>query len=49
VIGYILLGAAFIFLLFLLPLFAQTGLSAAEMSTATSSYELNWDSQLLAI
>lgn len=44
VVGYILLGAAFIFLLFLLPLFAQTGLSAAEMNSATSSYGLNWDS-----
>lgn len=43
VIGYILLGAAFIFLLFLLPLFAQTGLSEAEMNSATNSYTLEFD------
>lgn len=42
-IGYILLGAAFIFLLFLLPLFAQTGLSEAEMNSATNSYTLEFD------
>ena len=42
-IGYILLGAAFIFLLFLLPLFAQTGLSEAEMNSATNSYSLEFD------
>ena len=46
VIGYILLGAAFIFLLFLLPLFAQTGLSEAEMNSATASYALEFDAPL---
>lgn len=45
-IGYILLGLAFITLLFALPLFAQYGLSEAEMESATSSYALNIDSPL---
>lgn len=40
VIGYIILGLAFITLLVTLPLFAQTGLSQAEMDSATSSYYL---------
>ncbi|MBR3138588.1 glycosyltransferase family 39 protein [Candidatus Saccharibacteria bacterium] len=40
IIGYIILGLAFIALLFTLPLFAQNGLSEAEMDSATSSYYL---------
>ena len=40
VIGYILLGITFLALLFPLPLIAQTGLSDAEMDSATSSYYL---------
>ena len=40
VIGYILLGASFIALLFVLPTFAQNGLSEAEISSATNSYYL---------
>lgn len=40
VIGYVLLGAAFIVLLFMLPLIAQRGLSEAEIESATSSYYL---------
>ena len=43
VIGYILLGAAFVFLLLLLPLFAQTGLSVDEMESAKISYNLELD------
>lgn len=39
-IGYILLGLAFVALLFSMPLIAQTGLSDAEMASATSSYYL---------
>ena len=39
-IGYILLGASFIALLFILPTFAQNGLSQGEMNSATSSYYL---------
>ena len=39
-IGYVLLGAAFIALLVCLPMFAQTGLSEAEINSATSSYYL---------
>ncbi len=42
-IGYILLGLAFIVLLFTLPLIAQTGLAQAEMDSATSSYYLGKD------
>ena len=45
-IGYVLLGLAFVTLLFSLPLFAQYGLSEAEMASATSSYALNIDSPL---
>lgn len=41
IIGYILLGLAFTILLFSLPLFAQYGLSEAEMKSATISYNLN--------
>ena len=40
VIGYTVLGVAFVALLFTLPLFAQNGLSDAEMSSATNSYYL---------
>ena len=40
IIGYVVLGAAFIILLFTLPLFAQNGLSDAEVSSATNSYYL---------
>lgn len=40
IIGYVLLGIAFIVLLFSLPRIAQTGLSDAEMNSATSSYYL---------
>jgi len=43
VIGYIILGLAFIGLLVSLPLFAQKGLSQAEMDSATSSYYLGKD------
>lgn len=46
VIGYVVLGAAFIFLLFLLPLISQSGLSEAEMKSATSSYYLRVDAPL---
>ncbi len=44
VIGYIILGLAFVTLLFGLPLFAQSGLSDAEMESAASSYALNIES-----
>ena len=40
VIGYILLGTFFAGLLIGLPLIAQTGLSEAEIESATSSYYL---------
>ena len=43
IIGYVVLGLAFILLLFLLPLFSQFGLSEAEMESATSSYYLNFN------
>ena len=46
VIGYILLGIAFVSLLFVLPLFAQYGLSDAEMESAVSSYALSYDAPL---
>ena len=46
VIGYVLLGIAFISLLFALPLFAQYGISEAEMYSATSSYYLQIDAPL---
>lgn len=46
VAGYIVLGIAFIILLLTLPLFAQTGLSEAEMQSAVSSYELGLDAPL---
>ncbi len=40
VIGYIVLGLAFVTLLFILPLIAQYGLSQAEMDSATKSFGL---------
>ncbi|MBR3236284.1 glycosyltransferase family 39 protein [Candidatus Saccharibacteria bacterium] len=43
VIGYIVLGLAFLFLLILLPTIAQTGLSEAEINSASSSYYLGKD------
>ena len=46
VTGYVVLGVAFMALLFTLPLFAQNGLSEAEMSSATSSYSLGKDGLL---
>ena len=45
-IGYILLGLAFTTLLFILPLFAQHGISEAEMDSATSSFYLKADAPL---
>ena len=45
-IGYILLGLAFILLLFSLPLFAQNNLSEAEMDSAASSYALSIDAPM---
>jgi hypothetical protein len=45
-IGYIILGLAFVALLFGLPLIAQTGLSDAEMDSAVISYGLNADAPL---
>lgn len=42
-IGYVLLGLAFVMLLVLLPFFAQNGLSEAEISSATNSYYLGKD------
>lgn len=46
VIGYTLLGLAFIGLLFGLPLISQSGLSTAEMESATNSYRLGVESAL---
>ncbi|MBR2855597.1 glycosyltransferase family 39 protein [Candidatus Saccharibacteria bacterium] len=43
IIGYVILGLAFVGLLVSLPLFAQTGLSEAEMESATNSYYLGRD------
>ena len=42
-IGYVLLGLAFIGLLFLVPLIAQKNLSSSEMESAVSSYNLEPD------
>lgn len=39
-IGYILLGLAYILMIFALPLFSQEGLSDSEIASATSSYHL---------
>ncbi|MBR3386230.1 glycosyltransferase family 39 protein [Candidatus Saccharibacteria bacterium] len=46
VIGYALLGLAFVGLLFGLPLIAQVGLSDTEMQSAVGSYALNFDAPL---
>ena len=46
IIGYVLLGLAFVGLLFGLPLVAQYGLSDAEMQSAVSSYNLSIDAPL---
>ncbi len=46
VIGYIILGLAFISLLFTLPFVSQTGITDAEMSSAVNSYALNIDAPL---
>ena len=46
VIGYLILGIAFVALLFGLPLVAQTGLTEAEMDSAVTSYGLNIDAPL---
>lgn len=40
-LGYIVLGLAFVALLFIMPLVANKGISEAEMDSATSSYYLN--------
>ena len=40
IIGYIVLGLLFTALLLTMPLFAQNGLSQAEIDSATSSYYL---------
>ena len=40
VIGYVVLGLAFVALLFMMPVVAQAGLSEAEIESATSSYYL---------
>ena len=47
IIGYVILGAAFIALLFILPFFSQYGLSDSEMESATSSFELEADAPLM--
>ena len=46
IIGYILLGLAFAGLLFTLPIFAQTGLSAAETESSVISANLGMNSIL---
>ena len=43
VIGYVILGIAFIVLMFYLPFFVQNGLSEAEIESATNSYYLGRD------
>lgn len=43
IIGYSILGLAFVGLLFFMPTIAQTGLSEAEMESATASYHLGKD------
>lgn len=45
-IGYILLGLAFVLLLFALPLFAQNNLSEAEINSVESSYALSIDAPM---
>lgn len=46
IIGNVLLGVAFIALMFLLPAIAQKGLSTAEMNSAVDSYYLGSDAVL---
>lgn len=46
IIGNVLLGVAFIALMFLLPAIAQKGLSTAEMNSAVNSYYLGSDAVL---
>ena len=46
VIGYVVLGVAFVTMLLVLPLIAQTGLSEAEIDSATSSFYLGRDGVL---
>ena len=46
VIGYVVLGLAFVLLLFMLPVYAQYGLSEAEIDSATSSYGLGFDAPM---
>ncbi|MBQ3432675.1 glycosyltransferase family 39 protein, partial [Candidatus Saccharibacteria bacterium] len=46
IIGYVLLGAAFIGLLLVLPLVSQSGLTQAEMDSAVSSYALSYDAPM---
>lgn len=46
IIGYSLLGAAFVALLILLPFSSQMGLSSAEMDSAVSSYALDIDAPM---
>lgn len=43
IIGYVILGLAFLTMLFLLPMIAQHGLSSDEIESATSSYYLGKD------
>ncbi len=43
IIGYVILGLAFITIMFLLPSIAQRGLSQAEIDSATSSFYLGKD------
>ncbi|MDO4612173.1 MAG: glycosyltransferase family 39 protein [Candidatus Saccharibacteria bacterium] len=43
IIGYTLLGLAFVALLFVLPIISQHGLSEAEINSTTGSYYLGWD------
>ena len=44
VIGFIVLGTAYLVLLFGLPLLSPNGLSEVEMQSATASYNLHFDS-----
>lgn len=46
VIGYVILGLAFVTLLFALPFVSQTGLTDAEMNSAVESYRLNFDAPM---
>ena len=46
VIGYVVLSLALILLLFMLPIYAQNGLSVAEIDSATNAYALGFDAPL---